>query len=39
MAEALAQNGQTIETPLLENACVHMLWTFARQGLLQDAGA
>ena len=39
MAEALAQNGQTIETPLLENACVQMLWTFARQGLLQDAGA
>ena len=39
MAEALAQDGQAIEAPLLENACVQMLWTFARQGLLQDAVA
>ena len=39
MAEALAHDSQAIEAPLLENACVQMLWTFARQGLLQDAVA
>lgn len=39
MADALAQTGQAVETPLLENACVQMLWTFARQGLLQNPAA
>jgi SAM-dependent methyltransferase len=36
MADALEQEEQAIDPALLENACVQMLWTFARQGLLAD---
>lgn len=34
MADALEQEEQPIDPALLNSACVQMLWTFARQGLL-----
>lgn len=34
MSEALQAHGQNTDPALLESACVQMLWTFARQGLL-----
>lgn len=34
MATALQAQGQEVDSAVLENACMQMLWTFARQGLL-----
>lgn len=36
MADALEQEEQPIDPTLLGSACVQMLWTFARQGLLAE---
>ena len=36
MADALKAQGQATDPALLESACVQMLWTFARQGLLAE---
>jgi len=36
MAEALQAQDQAVDPAQLESACVQMLWTFARQGLLAD---
>jgi SAM-dependent methyltransferase len=36
MADALQAQGQATDPALLESACLQMLWTFARQGLLLD---
>ena len=36
MADALKQKGQIFDPALLESTCVQMLWTFARQGLLDQ---